>query len=93
MYLDCFKCKGKPYLRIVENSTIIVDGRKKQKRTTIKNLGYLEKFDDGKPDFIKRMKEKLKNGELRIDGISPDEFRAKSKLYTSSLYVNHNKYC
>ena len=64
MYLDCFKCKGKPYLRIVENFTTYENGVKKNKRKTIKNLGYLEKFDDGKPDFIPRMKEKLKNGEL-----------------------------
>ena len=59
MYLDCFKCKGKPYLRIVENYTIVENGIKKSKRKTIKNLGYLENLDDGQPDFIKRMKEKL----------------------------------
>lgn len=57
MYLDCFKCKGKPYLRIVENYTITENGIKKHKRKTIKNLGYLENFDDGKPEFLKRMKE------------------------------------
>ena len=44
MYLDCFKCYGKPYLRIVENYTTIEDGKKKNKRKTIKNLGYLEKY-------------------------------------------------
>ena len=86
MYLDCFKCKGKPYLRIVENFTTYENGVKKNKRKTIKNLGYLEKFDDGKPDFIPRMKEKLKNGELKIDGLDPYEFRARAKLYSNSLY-------
>ncbi len=92
MYLDCFKCKGKPYLRIVENYTTEDNGIKKQKRKTIKNLGYLEKYDDGKPDFIKRMKEKLKNGELIIDGISTTEFRARAKLYNNSLYSENNIY-
>lgn len=29
MYLDCFKCHGKPYLRIVENYTTTVNGIKK----------------------------------------------------------------
>lgn len=92
MYLDCFKCKGKPYLRIVENYTIVENGTKKHKRKTIKNLGYLEKFDDGKPDFLKRMKEKLNNGELTIDGINPIDFRARAKLYNNSLYPDSNAY-
>ena len=90
MYLDRFNCKGKPYLRIVENYTILENGKKKSKRKTIKNLGYEEKFDDGKPDFYKRMKEKLKNGELKIDGIDPSEFRVRAKLYNNSLYSDSN---
>ena len=94
MYLDRFNCKGKPYLRIVENYTVEENGIKKSKRKTIKNLGYEEKFDDGKPDFYKRMKEKLKNGELKIDGINPDDFRVRAKLYNNSLYnSDNNDYC
>lgn len=90
MYLDRFDCKGKPYLRIVENYTILENGKKKSKRKTIKNLGYEEKFDDGKPNFYNRMKEKLKNGELKIDGIAPSEFRVRAKLYNNSLYSDSN---
>ena len=90
MYLDRFNCKGKPYLRIVENYTILENGKKKSKRKTIKNLGYEEKFDDGKPNFYKRMKEKLKNGELKIDGIDSSEFRVRAKLYNNSLYSDSN---
>lgn len=90
MYLDRFNCKGKPYLRIVENYTVVENGKKKLKRNTIKNLGYEEKFDDGKPNFYYRMKEKLKNGELKIDGIDPSEFRVRAKLYNNALYSNSN---
>lgn len=93
MYLDCFKCKGKPYLRIVENYTVVENGLKKSKRKTIKNLGYLEKFDDGNPDFLKRMKQQLKNGELQIDGIKPNEFRARAKLYNNSISLDGSNYC
>lgn len=93
MYLDCFKCKGKPYLRIVENYTIVENGLKKSKRKTIKNLGYLEKFDDGNPDFLKRMKQQLKNGDLQIDGINPNEFRARAKLYNNSISLDGSNYC
>ena len=93
MYLDCFKCKGKPYLRIVENYTVVENGLKKSKRKTIKNLGYLEKFDDGNPDFLKRMKQQLKNGELQIDGINPNEFRVRAKLYNYSISSDGSNYC
>lgn len=92
MYLDRFNCKGKPYLRIVENYTVLENGKKKSKRKTIKNLGYEEKFDDGKPDFYNRMKEELKNGKLKIDGIDPSEFRARAKLYNNTLYNNSDNY-
>ena len=36
--------KGKPFLRIVENS-LFLKIVKKNKRKTIKNLGFEEKFD------------------------------------------------
>ena len=89
MYLGCFKCHGKPYLRIVENYTIIVNGVKKSKRQTIKNLGYLEKYEDGKPDFLKRMKQQLANGELKIDGINANDLELElNYLIILSLIVH-----
>ena len=53
-------------------------------------MGYEEKLDDGKPNFYNRMKEKLKNGELKIDGIDPSEFRVRAKLYNNSLHSDSN---
>ena len=88
MYLDRFNCKGKPYLRIVENYTIIENGKKKSKRKTIKNLGYEEKLDDGKPDFYKRMKKAINDGIFKIDGIDANEFRVRAKLYNANKYID-----
>lgn len=64
MYVDCFKNCGKPYLRIMHNYYSNVDGKVKITRKTIKNLGPLSKYDDGKPDFLKRFREKFNNNEL-----------------------------
>ena len=65
MFLDCFKNTGKPYLRIVEGKYVKRDdGSVTVKRKTIKNLGPLSKYDDGKPDLLKRLREQFKNGEL-----------------------------
>ena len=64
MYLDCFKNYGKPYLRVVHNFYHNDNGKLKQRRVTLKNLGLLSNYDDGKPDLLKRLREQFKNGEL-----------------------------
>ena len=64
MYLDCFKNCGKDYLRIVNNKYSNNNGKVKISRVTIKNLGYLSNYDDGKPDLLKRLRQKFKDGTL-----------------------------
>ena len=67
-HIECVKNNGVPYLRLAESR---YDKKKKhQKKIIIKNLGPLSKFDDGKPDFLKRFREKFKNGEIDFDGIT-----------------------
>ena len=67
-HIECVKNNGKPYLRIAESRYVKDIGR--QKKFVIKNLGPLSKFDDGKPDFLKRLREKFKNGEIDFDGLT-----------------------
>ncbi|MGN1363314.1 MAG: IS1634 family transposase, partial [Methanobrevibacter sp.] len=67
-HIECVKNNGKPYLRLAESRYVKEIGR--QKKFVLKNLGPLSKFDDGKPDFLKRFREKFKNGEIDFDGIT-----------------------
>ena len=67
-HIECYKNHGIDYLRICE--AVYVPNLKKQKKKTIKNIGPLSKYDDGKPDFLKRFREKWKNGELEFDGLT-----------------------
>ena len=67
-HIECVKNNGKPYLRLAESRYIKDIGR--QKKFVLKNLGPLSKFDDGKPNFLKRFREKFKNGEIDFDGIT-----------------------
>ena len=67
-HIECVKNNGKPYLRLAESRYVKDIGH--QKKFVIKNLGPLSKFDDGKPDFLKRLREKFKNGEIDFDGIT-----------------------
>lgn len=64
MHIECTKNSGKPYLRIVEGKYTNENGKIKIKKNVLKNLGPLSKYDDGKPDFLKRFRQKFKNGEL-----------------------------
>ncbi len=64
MYLDCFKNCGKDYLRIVNNKYSNNNGKVKISRVTIKNLGYLSNYDDGKPNLLERLRQQFKEGTL-----------------------------
>lgn len=67
-HIECVKNNGVPYLRIAESR--YDKDKKHQKKIIIKNLGPLSKFDDGKPDFLKRFRQKWKNVEIDFDGIT-----------------------
>lgn len=66
-HIECVKNNGKPYLRLAESRYIKEIGR--QEKFVIKNLGSLSKFDDGKPDFLKGLREQFKQGEIDFDGL------------------------
>jgi transposase len=69
MYIEKVKNNGIDYLRLVESvyNPNVKGGRKK----TILNIGPLSKFDDGKPDYIKRLKESFANGSPIIESLKP----------------------
>ena len=66
MYLDCFKNCGKDYLRIVNNKYSNNNGKVKVSRITVKNLGYLSNYDDGKPDLLKRLRAQNYEGKVVV---------------------------
>lgn len=83
MHIECTKNSGIPYLRIVEGKYTNENGKIKIKKNVLKNLGPLYKFDDGKPDFLKRFREKFKNGQLdfcKDFGIELQEKKQKTLL-------------
>lgn len=74
MFVECYKNNGIPYLRLV--SSIRKPSKKDpQKITSYKHtelsIGPLSRFDDGKPDYVKRLKESFKAGCPLIDSLKP----------------------
>ena len=88
-HIECYKNHGIDYLRICE--AIYVPDLKVQKKRTIKNLGPLSKYDDGKPDFLKRFREKWKNGELKFDDLTYSN-TVKSKTGNVFEFDNSQNY-
>ncbi len=69
MYIDQVINSGKPYLRVAESYSARIDGIRVNRKRTIRNIGPLSRFDDGKPDFLKRLKKSFKDGCPIIPGL------------------------
>ena len=64
---------GAPYIRIVESASVEDPATKKRvcRKRIIKNIGPVSKFDDGKPDFIERLKTSYNAGTPIIHELVP----------------------
>lgn len=71
MALEVITNNGYKYIRIVENKYVVVNGNPSCRKKVLFNVGPVSKFDDGKPDFIKRLKESFKNGNPLIPSLYP----------------------
>ena len=67
MFIEVYKNNGYKHLRIVKS--VYRPNGKGCSKITVKSLGALSKYDDGQPDFVKRLKESFKNGHPIIPGI------------------------
>lgn len=72
MFIERCTNNGTSYLRLVESFRAPNSkGVKVAKKKLIYNIGPLSKFDDGQPDYLKRLKESFKNGSPIIASLKP----------------------
>lgn len=63
MFIEVFNNNGTQYIRLVEGKRVINSkGNLSIQKKVISYVGPLSRFDDGKPDYVKRLKESFKNG-------------------------------
>ena len=63
MYIECFTNNAKPYLRLVQSVRVTnKSGKKVPQKQVVFNIGPLERFDDGQPDYVERLKKSFKAG-------------------------------
>ena len=97
MYIACTNNNGIPYLQVHEYYSVTVDGKSKRKSRYIKGLGPLARFDDGKPDYLARLRKSFKDGkpiikELKdvLDADAPEDriTAVFNKKYEADAFVN-----
>ena len=72
MYVECFTNNGKPYLRLVQSVRVTnKSGRKVPQKQVVANIGPLDRFDDGQPDYVTRLKKSFKAGSPLISSLEP----------------------
>jgi transposase len=69
MYIACTKNHGIPYLQIHEAYTTKKDGKTYRGAKLIRSIGPLSRYDDGKPDFLNRLRQSFKEGKPIITGL------------------------
>lgn len=98
MTIEVSNNNGYKYLRLVESRYVSNNGKPSSKKVVIFNIGPLSKFDDGKPNYVQRLKESFKNGNPIIPSLK--EFVDKKptiEKYDISLSegdpdcIGHNK--
>ncbi len=72
MFIECIKNNGIPYLRLVQGVRVTnKNGYKTSQKKVILCIGPLSRYDDGKPDYVKRLKESFKAGDPLIPELRP----------------------
>jgi transposase len=63
MFIDTSKNNGKDYIRLVKSKRVQNDkGYKVARKTVVLNIGPLERFDDGQPDYLGRLRKSFRAG-------------------------------
>jgi len=72
MFIDISKNNGKDYLRLMKSRRVKNDnGVKVPRNTVVLNIGPLEKFDDGQPGYLERLRKSFRAGEPLIPSLEP----------------------
>lgn len=72
MFVECYKNHGVETLRLVEGkSGISKNGKRTVTKRVILTLGPFHRYDDGQPDYVKRLKQSFVDGNPLIDSLLP----------------------
>ena len=83
MTIELFKNHGIPYLRLIESRGVENRGGKSvQRRKCVLSIGPLSRHDDGKPDYLARLRESFRDGRPLIKALEPYAGAARGQSVT-----------
>lgn len=94
MFIECFKNNGIPYLRVVEGYGYTENGESKHRRRVLRNIGPLTRYDDGKPDYLTRLRESFRDGQPLIESLKELSATVKhNRIATISINMENEDEC
>lgn len=70
MFIECFNNNGIPYLRVVKSYRVNEGGNSNSRRHVVRNIGPLSRYDDGKPNYLDRLKQSFREGTPMIESLA-----------------------
>jgi transposase len=70
MHIVCVQNHGADYLQVQESYSAKIDNKLINRKRILRNIGPLAKFDDGKPDYLKRLRQSFKDGKPLIESLT-----------------------
>jgi hypothetical protein len=91
MFIDTSKNNGKDYIRLVKSKRELnAKGQKVARKTVILNIGPLDKFDDGQPNYLERLRASFRAGIPLIPSLEPYcSKEAPRERYTFTFEEGH----
>lgn len=72
MHIESYSINNQTYIRLAESVVVARgDGKTAIKKKIILSLGNIRKYDDGKPDYLKRLRESFSKGTPIIPELQP----------------------
>jgi len=72
MHIDVVDNNGKPYLKLMKSVRVEnASGKKVSRKELVKSIGPVDRYDDGKPDYIERLRKSFKAGQPLIELLKP----------------------
>ena len=72
MHIERFNNNGLDYLRLVEGKRMVApNGKSRTGKRVLLSIGALAKFDDGRPDYLERLRQSFRDGKPLIPSLQP----------------------
>lgn len=69
MFIELIKNNGTDYLRVMEAYRVNEGDNSKSRRRVVRNIGPLSRYDDGKPDYLNRLRQSFRDGKPIIESL------------------------